>query len=207
MRRHGTIPRTCETCQAPFTAWPHEVAKGWARFCSSLCKDQGRRQDVALRFWSRVDTSGECWIWQGGRGHRGHGRFWLDGRLRQAHVVAWLLTNGSISPDLPCILHHCDNAPCCRPLHLFAGTKGMNNRDRDAKGRTARGEHSGARLHPETRPRGEAHYAAKVTAAIVLQIRARYEPHVVTRKALAAEYGVTRSLIDQILSRHIWAHI
>jgi hypothetical protein len=33
------------------------------------------------------------------------------------------------------VLHHCDNPPCCNPLHLYAGTQRQNIHDAIARGR------------------------------------------------------------------------
>ncbi len=63
------------------------------------------------------------------------------------HRVAWEDANGPV-PDGKCVLHKCDNPPCCNPEHLFLGTREENNADRDAKGRTAKGEKASFRLDP-----------------------------------------------------------
>lgn len=86
------------------------------------------------RFWAKVRKSDGCWPWIKSRQPYGYGRFNYQGKQVQAHRVAWILTNGPIPDDL-CVLHSCDNPPCCNPDHLFLGTKGDNNRDCIRKGR------------------------------------------------------------------------
>ena len=113
------------------------------------------------RFWAKVDRSGgpdACWIWTGGRKGRGYGEFYKDHRLLGAHRVAWELAIGPIPNGLDC-LHSCDNPPCCNPAHLFLGTQADNNADMVAKGRDARGDKNGSRLHPERLVRGDMHFS------------------------------------------------
>lgn len=86
------------------------------------------------RFWSRVDKSGQCWIWTRGKSRNGYGRFRLKGKIIYAHRFAFEITYGTVLPGLH-ICHKCDNPPCCNPKHLWAGTPADNMHDRDRKGR------------------------------------------------------------------------
>lgn len=92
--------------------------------------------------------------------------------------------------------HTCDNPPCAEPSHLWEGTAADNMRDRDAKGRGARGVTNGrARLDP-----------VKVRA-----IRARYvtgnNQHESNIAALAAEFGVKPAAIRDVVHGRTWAHV
>lgn len=114
-----------------------------------------RKSDIQEYFWSRVDRSGDCWLWTASKTARGYGKLRVDGKQAYAHRVAYELTNGAI-PDGLVICHHCDNPPCCNPAHLFMGTQGDNMRDRDAKGRLkaaliGRDRQSGRSWTPERR--------------------------------------------------------
>jgi hypothetical protein len=66
-----------------------------------------------------------------------------------AHRFSYELVHGLI-PDGLHVLHRCDNPPCVNPTHLFLGTNADNVRDRDTKGRGARGTaHWNCRLTDE----------------------------------------------------------
>lgn len=92
----------------------------------------------SVRFWRKVDKSGECWIWTGARAPPpwDYGKFRLDGRAVDAHRVSWEFSYGPI-PDGLWVLHRCDVPGCVRPEHLFLGTAQDNSRDMMRKGRGA----------------------------------------------------------------------
>ena len=148
-------------------------------------------QKTAARFWSKVGIglSDACWIWIAGRQPGGYGRFGLDGRAVFANRVAWVLTHGPI-PDGLDVLHRCDNPPCCNPSHLFLGTHTDNMRDMIRKGR-------------HVALRGEAHWAARITAGDALAIRASNKPHA----TLAARYGISKHTVHTIRSNRSWTHL
>jgi hypothetical protein len=80
------------------------------------------------RFWAKVDRGDSCWLWTGVRDHNGYGQIVQDGKLRQAHRVAWELANGPIEDGLY-VCHQCDVKACVRADHLFLGTQSDNMRD------------------------------------------------------------------------------
>ena len=132
------------------------------------------------------------WIGSRDKGNYGHGRLRLKngGKMYQAHRLAWELKHGPI-PDGLCVLHRCDNPPCCNTDHLFLGTKADNNADRDAKGRCAKGERSGN---------------SKLTTSDVIAIRRRVAAGE-RQKDLAKEFSVPTSAICNICNRKRWAHV
>ena len=93
------------------------------------------RRPIAARFWPKMDKCAEdaCWEWSAAKDNWGYGLFYGDSFTR-AHRMAWVLTNGPI-PEGLCVLHACDNPPCCNPAHLWLGTHLDNARDRENKGR------------------------------------------------------------------------
>jgi hypothetical protein len=175
----------------------------------------------AIRFWSKVRITPECWLWTARHTRKGYGMFKQGSLDRLAHRVAWEEVNGPIPPGL-CVLHKCDNPPCVRPDHLFLGTQADNIADRDAKGRQARGDRNGSRTHPECRTRGdehwtrqdrikakangrrgERHHAAKLTWSQVAQIR-QLRSSGLTLKQLAANFGVAFQRIGEIINNKSW---
>lgn len=95
------------------------------------------RDEAVARFWSRVAFGPGCWTWTGRPNHTtGYAIIQAValGGHRYVHHVAYELTHGAI-PDGLWVLHSCDNPPCVRPDHLYAGTPKQNAGDRDSRGR------------------------------------------------------------------------
>lgn len=133
------------------------------RRCSAKRGGFASRRDARERFWTKVDRSGECWIWTGARVKSsrnpvGYGSFAPTRTNTQlAHRVSYEWACGPIPFGL-WVLHHCDNPPCVRPDHLFLGTAAHNAADMVAKGRSATGERNGSHTRPERRVRGANHW-------------------------------------------------
>jgi hypothetical protein len=88
-------------------------------------------------FWEKVDRSSgaeSCWPWTAGKTTGGYGQHRNGG----CHRIAWELVNGPI-PNKLCVLHACDNPPCCNPAHLFLGTRRDNALDAADKGHKKHG--------------------------------------------------------------------
>jgi hypothetical protein len=145
------------------------------------------------RFWAKVALGkpDDCWFWTGAVGSNGRGRMgWPGGKTVEAHRIAWLLVKGPI-PDGLSVLHDCprgDNLLCCNPRHLWVGTQAQNMADMARKGRARR---------------GEKHAQAKLTASLVTSIRNDNRLH----REIAADLGVSPSLISMVKSREIWRHV
>jgi hypothetical protein len=152
------------------------------------------------RFWSKVDKSAAdgCHPWTRGRSPRGYGKVGRQGAHLRAHRVAWELTFGPIPSYAEagykvCVLHTCDNPPCCNPAHLFLGSNADNTADRQAKGR-------------HWARRGSAQGMAKLTEQAVVTIRAWHAqgwPYV----ALGAAFGVIPGTIGLVVTRKTWGHV
>lgn len=155
------------------------------------------------RFWSKVDRRGEdeCWEWKASKHKSGHGIFGVGGRkgfMARATRVSMFLAgrlpsiracNGAKGDDL--VLHHCDNAGCVNPAHLYVGTQKNNSDDRIE------------RLDIKYAV-GEAVGSSKLTAEQVLEIR---QDKSTSGPKLARMYGVSAQTIYDIKRRKFWVHI
>jgi len=156
------------------------------------------------RFWSKVDTSGECWVWIGHRNKRGYGAFHIKDRLYQAHRLSWEIANSPI-PEGLYVCHHCDNPSCVRPDHLFVGTPTDNIRDAIQKGRWHHSPPPKGRRFQKGHP---VYYrSAKLTADQVREIRRLHDQGGVSKRKLAVLFGISRSNIQKIVWRRTWLHI
>lgn len=148
-------------------------------------------------FHSRMDKSGgpdSCWIWMGQIIKDGYGTFSTGdmsvGSVGYAHRVSYALHKGPIPVGL-CVMHQCDNPPCCNPSHLKIGTQAENLKDMYSKGRA---------------PIGVAHGFAKLDDKKVVEIRIRHSGGTPLAK-LAKEYGVAYNAIFQVVHRISWKHV
>jgi hypothetical protein len=171
-------------------------------------------------FWSKVDRSGDCWIWTGTRMHQGYGVVIRNYKRLYAHRVAFEIAYGPI-PDGMDILHRCDNPPCVRPEHLDIGTHTDNMRDASRKGRLATGDRSGQRTHPERTARGDRHGSktqpgssargesnhSKLTEADVIELRRLRAEVGMSFPALGRRFGVSGKTAEAIVKRKKWKHI
>lgn len=206
----------CPICSVLFSVRP--AAAHRRRYCSVACKAEAMRGQPhpasrpfeAADFWSRVGRRGddECWPWQGYCEPHGYGRLSISGRIARAHRLAYEFTYGPIAEG-QVIRHTCDNPPCCNPAHLLAGSQADNVADRDARGRTARGDRAGARTKPEHHRSllGEESPTAKLTEAQVRAIRESYRTGGIGARPLARLYQVSRSLIRAIVQGRVWKHV
>lgn len=128
------------------------------------------KPDLLTVFEARVDKTGDCWLWTGGRQSRGYGWF-PEGRVL-AHRFSVQAPAGTV------VRHRCDNPPCVRPDHLLIGTQRENMRDM-----VERGRHS-------SRPKLAHYLVAYCRRLVALGVE---------QQALAARFGVAESTMSRYI--------
>lgn len=160
-----------------------------------------RNKSDEKKFWEKVDMGAdyECWEWKASRSKKGYGNFYISlGHSKDKHILAhrkaYLLSHNLTSlPEGICVLHHCDNPPCCNPMHLFLGTNYDNIQDKISKGRGADN-------------RGENHSHNKLKNEDIYRIR-ELRKQGLTLEKIACKFNVDLSTIGYILQGKLWKHI
>lgn len=127
-----------------------------------------------------VRASNGCVLWTGSTNQKGYAHLTYRGRLRRVTRLMMEQRIGGLS-DAVHVLHRCDNPRCINPDHLFLGDNTANVADKVSKERQAK----------------------KMTRKAVLEIRADPRLH----REIAADYGVSRSLVGFIKLRKSWGHV
>jgi hypothetical protein len=128
-----------------------------------------------------------CLVWTGATTNGGYGVTKIGGQQHYVHRLVWTQAFG---PPPHQVCHHCDNPPCARLDHLFAGTAAANSADMVAKHRQALGERN---RH------------AKLTPDEVIAIRSLAGR--LSQLNIAALYGVSEPTVNHIIKRRTWRHL
>lgn len=173
-------------------------------------------KDIA-RFWRKVNKNGPvpqhkpqlgpCWIWTAGLNEYGYGQFWLGDTNVIASRASAVINTGKDIPIGLFILHHCDCCKCVNPGHLFIGTQAENMQDMVQKSRSATGDRSGARVHPEKYPAGSQRPNSKLTESQAVEIRRLYATGNFSQIQLAKMFHVSTWPIWSVVRRAGWTHI
>lgn len=150
------------------------------------------RFNIDLRYESKVDRSGgpdACHPWTAAVNEAGYGLFRAEDRMRSAQRWAYEKYVGPLGPELV-IRHTCDNPPCHNRSHWIPGTPQENTQDMIDRGRTP--DRSGSK-----------NGRSKLTEDQVREIRSRDG----SAKSIAAQYGVSKSLVGMIRARQVWTHV
>lgn len=74
--------------------------------------------DDEKRFWSYVDKSDTCWIWQGAVSKSGYGVIDINGKSLSVHRYSFELKNGYTPDKSMHIDHLCRNRLCVNTSHM-----------------------------------------------------------------------------------------
>lgn len=140
-----------------------------------------------IKWRSRKNLKTGCLEWTGGKSPKGYALLWWGDRTHRVTHLVWTLA-GKKLPHGMRLLHRCDNPGCIRLGHLFAGTDADNMRDRDRKGRQARG----TGIH-----------CARLTAAKVLTLRRSRTPI----KILAKRFKISLASAYKARNGATWKHL
>ena len=139
----------------------------------------------------KVKVKKGCWSWVGSRDRFGYGRVTMrSGHIERAHRIAFSLAVRRLKPKEQ-VLHKCDNPPCTRPSHLFAGNNLINMRDMFSKGR---------RVAAVGRKNGR----AKLNVTKVKRIRSMYARGAGSVRSIAVVIGISYVTVRAVLVGRQW---
>lgn len=122
----------------------HEIANTISVTAPPRVKRSLGHRPAWIRFWEKVDLSGDCWMWGASVGHNGYGQFTVLAKPFRAHRWAYQALVGRIPAGMQ-LDHTCHNAAkdcpsdetcphrrCVNPAHLKLATA----RDNTLRGNT-----------------------------------------------------------------------
>jgi HNH endonuclease len=158
---------------------------------NKLAIDMRSRASDVCRPLSNIIVVGQCWEWNACRFPSGYGKTSFDGKQTGAHRASFAAFVGD--PTGKSICHRCDNKPCIRPSHLFAGTAKDNAHDASAKGLLCRRGKEGKRNK-------------SLTSYDVYFMKLLFSRGWTPKRA-ASYYGVSKSLTEAIRRGRVWSDI
>lgn len=140
-------------------------------------------------------TSGECIILAGYATRPkvlNCGRFPTRARALHASRAVWMIANGD--PGEAHVLHRCHRGEegCINIRHLYLGDNDQNIRDMVGAGRQSR---------------GTGRHSAKLSDAVVQEMRQTYAAGGVSYAALGARYGVSETQAHRVVTGTNWRHV
>jgi hypothetical protein len=142
-----------------------------------------------------------CWVWQGAVTRHGAPRWQFERGVEVGvHRQAWRLLVGAIAPGAV-LVNTCGEPRCCRPAHWVCLTRREHALRELAAGRGTRGTLMGLAVSRSWRSRPD----LKMNAARAAAMRERRATVPgLTLKALAAEFGVSKSTAWLVVSGQRW---
>ncbi len=139
-----------------------------------------------------------CWYWTKGKNKDGYGYLFHEGRMQRATRLSYEAFVGPI-PSGKLVLHRCDSPSCINPEHLFLGSHADNARDRNSKGRQAKGtRHSKAKITESA----VFHYKAIRNLAILAGLG-----KIKGTRAARHHTGISQTTASHINAGRRWRHV
>lgn len=146
-------------------------------------------KEKLTEFHSKINKTGECWLWKGKLNKAGYGQFSYNSTWFIVSRIMYYVIHGEVNPYLM-VCHSCNNPICCKPEHLYLDTCSGNVQYSYDLGRS---DKSGTR-----------NCKAKLDEDKVKQIRVRWmEP----QRLLAKEFGVDNATINHVLQNRTWMNV
>jgi hypothetical protein len=140
-----------------------------------------------LSYYSKLDESTGCLIWQGFVDSGGYGHTTINGKTMRAHVASYIANYGEIASGL-FVCHKCDVRNCINPQHLFLGTSKDNSLDMSSKNRSCYGSKT---------------KFSKITEKQAAEIFLDKRP----QKLIALIYGISKSAVQSIKYGRSWVRV
>lgn len=141
-----------------------------------------------LMSMASISNSASCWLAKTALSRDGYASIRVFGKSVKAHRAMFSLFFPSVIA--PVVRHKCNRPNCINPAHLRHGTQYDNVQDRVNANR-------GGDL------KGERNGRAKLTNALVIEIRASSE----SGAAIARRLGISKALACRIRRGDAWSHI
>lgn len=152
-----------------------------------------QNQEALQAIRVRCDDEGECWIWRDATTRDGYPIYRPSGgKCTLVRRAVFVLAGGELKPRQP-LVSSCGDRCCCNHEHLKTSTLSKIAK-KAAKGGAWASQTRRAAISAAQRKH------SKITAEIAAEVRASSE----ASRALAARFGVDKSLIARIRSGRAW---